>query len=87
MAAAATSTPMSRRRSPGTTNHDTAEIDTSTSTAAGSSRRMRRPTNRIHEIDPLRSSSATSSPVIRKPEMTKKMSTPTKPPRTGRPAW
>ena len=78
---------MSRRRSPGTTTYDTAEMATSTSTAAGSRRRMRRPTNRTHEIDPVRSSSATSSPVIRKPEITKKTSTPTKPPRTGRPAW
>ena len=48
-----TSMPMSRRRSPGTTTYDTAEIATSTSTAAGSRRRMRRPTNRVHEIDPL----------------------------------
>ena len=48
---------------------------------------MRRPTKRGQEIVPVRSSSATSSPVMRKPEMTKKMSTPTKPARTGSPAW
>ncbi len=78
---------MSRRGSPGTTNHDTTEMDTSTSTAAGSRRLIRRPTNRTHEIDPLRSSSATSRPVMRKPEMTKKTSTPMKPPGSGRPAW
>ena len=81
------SIPTSRRRSPGTTNHETTDVATRTSTAAGSSRRIRRPTNRIHETVPLVCSSATSSPVMRKPEMTKKTSTPTNPPRSGRPAW
>jgi hypothetical protein len=80
------SIPMSRRRNPGTTRYDTSEVSTRTSTAAGSRRRIRRPTNRDQEIVPVVHSSVTSNPVMRKPEMTKKMSTPMNPPCSGRPA-
>ena len=48
------SMPMSRRRSPGRRTTRRPTVATRTSTAAGSSRRIRRPTNRIHEIVPLR---------------------------------
>ena len=47
-----------------------------TASTCGISRLMRPAKKRASEIDPVRSSSRTSTPVIRKPEMTKKTSTP-----------
>ena len=47
-----------------------------TSDDAGSSRRARRDQKRPSLMDPVRCSSASSSDVIRKPETTKKTSTP-----------
>ena len=54
--------------------------DEHVSSAAGRMRRARRAQKPRSETDPVRSASRSSSEVIRKPEMAKKTSTPTKPP-------
>jgi hypothetical protein len=66
------------------TNRTVVTAQTSTQNrAAGRIRRARRAQNPVSDTRPLRSISRSSSDVIRKPEMTKKTSTPMKPPGTA----
>ena len=69
-------------------NSDITTVATRTTVAAGRMRRARRAQKPVSESVPPRWSSEKSKPEIRKPEMTKKTSTPTNPPgRYGTPAW
>ena len=72
----------------GTTRAVPIAVATSTTVEAGRIRRARRAQNPASDTRPFRRHSTTSRPVMRKPEITKKRSTPTKPPdRPGTPAW
>src|SRR5437867_2407792 len=69
-------------------NQPTTATTTNISANAGRSRRARRAQKAGREMRPVRPTSAISRVVMRKPEMTKKMSTPRYPDRNGRsPRW
>lgn len=74
------SEPMLRQLVLGTTSQVPIAVTRSTRRLAGRRRLARRAQKLSKDMRPVDSSSRMSSPVIKNPEMTKKTSTPTKPP-------